>query len=134
MEFPPTAGNLAEPTVGEGRYSVWLSYHALSFILLICGVSQSTEGFTPFLPPSIFSGYCFIREINAIFCRIHKVRAPNLFFYKLSALLFGSSFCKRNDILFGVNMNIHLISMVIKGGVGIFVTALFCILSSIFSD
>ena len=88
MEFSPTAGNPAESTAGEGCYCLWLSCHALSFIWLIFGVSQSTEGFTPFLPPSIFNGYCFIEEINAIFCRIHKVRAPNLFFYKLSALLF----------------------------------------------
>jgi hypothetical protein len=86
-EFPPTAGNPAEPTAGEGCYCLWLSCHAFSLILLLEHASKCIAVSLPFLLPANIGGFGDNRRMYAEFCRTDKKRALNLFFYKLSALL-----------------------------------------------
>jgi hypothetical protein len=87
MEFPPTAGNSAEPTAGEGCYCLWLSCHAFSLILLLEHASKCIAVSLPFLLPANIGGLGDNCGIYPEFCRTDKKRALNLFFYKLSALL-----------------------------------------------
>ena len=78
MVYPPTAGNTAEPMVGECYYSVWLSYHAFSDMLLECA-SVCIAASLPFLPPSNLGDGRSISEDFTEICRMDKARAPNLF-------------------------------------------------------
>lgn len=87
MEYPPTAGTSAEPTAGEGRYCIWLCGHAFSLILFLEHSSKCIAVSLPFLPLANIGGFGDTKRIYTDFCRATKKRAPNLFFYKLSALL-----------------------------------------------
>ena len=79
MEFPPTAGNPAEPTAGEGCYCLWLSCHAFSLILLLECASKCIAVSPPFLPLANIGGLGDNCGIYPEFCRTGKKRAPNLF-------------------------------------------------------
>lgn len=79
MEFPPTAGNPAEPTAGEGCYCVWLSCHAFSLILILERASECIAALLPFLPLANIGVFGDNRRIYTDFCRTTKKRAPNLF-------------------------------------------------------
>ena len=78
MVCPPTAGNTAEPMVGECCYSVWLRCHAFSDILLECA-SECIAASLPFLPPADIGGLGDNYGIYPEICRTDKKRAPNLF-------------------------------------------------------